>query len=78
MWRVLTLAPKPGSFEMRVPIKKEWRGLRDEELKKVSGFEDIEFVHNTGFIGGAWSLETVLKMAEMSLADHQALLKKNE
>jgi len=27
-------------------------------------------VHAAGFIGGAWSLETVIKIAEDSLKDH--------
>lgn len=78
MWRIITVPPQPGSFEMRVPLKKEWRGLRETELKTVSGFTDIDFVHNSGFIGGAWSLETVIKMAEESLEQHAALLKKTE
>lgn len=38
---------------MRVPLKKDWRGLRDKELKEISGFDDVVFVHMTGFIGGA-------------------------
>lgn len=29
--------------------------------------KDIEFVHHSGFIGGAWSLETAIKMAEISV-----------
>lgn len=29
--------------------------------------KDMEFVHHAGFIGGAWSLDTVIKMAEISM-----------
>lgn len=48
-----------------------WSGLRDEELQKVSGVHDATFVHNSGFIGGAKSLQSALRMAEMSLAAFQ-------
>ena len=42
------------------------------ELAKVSGIADAEFVHKAGFTGGAWSKESVIKMAELSLAEHKA------
>lgn len=52
-WRVSTVPPNSESFEMRIPLKEQWRGLRDTELREVSGFDDAVFVHATGFIGGA-------------------------
>jgi len=59
---------------MRVPLCKAWRGLRADELKKLSegvfAVSDLEFVHHSGFIGGAWSLESAIKMAELSLKEH--------
>ena len=67
MWRIGTVPPKLGSFDQRVSLCKEWRGKRDDELNEVSGFKDGGFVHNTGFCGGAWSKETVIKMAELSI-----------
>jgi len=36
-------------------------------LVAVSGIPDIVFVHASGFIGGAVSYESVLKMALLSL-----------
>jgi hypothetical protein len=54
---------------MRVPLAKAWRGLRAEELRKSTPYTDIEFVHHSGFIGGAWSMETVLKMGAESLKE---------
>jgi uncharacterized UPF0160 family protein len=36
-------------------------------LKKISGIEDIVFVHASGFIGGAKSYDSTLKMAKLSL-----------
>lgn len=38
-----------------------------ELLVKKSNIEDIVFVHNNGFIGGAKSYESTLKMAIDSL-----------
>lgn len=71
MYRVQTVPPKGQSFEMRVPLCKAWRGLRADDLKKISPeLEGIEFVHHAGFIGGAWKMETAVKMAELSLIEH--------
>jgi len=69
MYRVQTVPPKGSGFDMRVPLCKAWRGLRAEELKKITEFTDMEFVHHAGFIGGAWSLESAIKMAELSLRE---------
>ena len=55
---------------MRVPLKSEWCGLREKELNEISGFDDAIFVHMTGFIGGAKSQATVIRMAELSIEAH--------
>ena len=73
MWRVITVPPKPNSFEQRVPICRAWRGLRAAELAKVSGIADAEFVHMACFIGGAWSKESAIKMCELSIKEHNEL-----
>ena len=70
-WRVSTIPPTAESFDMRVPLHQDWRGLRDKELKEVSGFDDVIFVHMTGFIGGAKSQATAIKMAELSIEAHE-------
>lgn len=70
MSRVQALPLAGAGFANRVSLCAAWRGLRGEELKKVSGFDDIEFVHHAGFIGGAWSFETCVKMAKQSLEEH--------
>ena len=66
-YRVQTIPVSMGSFNYRVGIKEEWRGLRNDELVKCSNIGDIVFVHTSGFIGGAKSLESSIKMAEHSL-----------
>lgn len=56
------------SFELRTPLKAAWRGIPDlNQLKEVSQIQDIVFCHNSGFIGGAQSLESSVLMAELSL-----------
>mmetsp|Transcript_2655 Transcript_2655/g.1869 ORF Transcript_2655/g.1869 Transcript_2655/m.1869 type:complete len:156 (+) Transcript_2655:717-1184(+) len=61
--------PGKASFSSRAPLSKAWRGLRNEELAKISGIDDIIFVHHAGFIGGAKSLQSAVKMGEISLAE---------
>ena len=51
-WRVQAVPVSPESFESRKALPEAWRGLRDEELSKVSGIEGGIFVHVSGFIGG--------------------------
>lgn len=66
-FRVNTIPLTPGNFKFRKGLLEQWRGVSHEELVKISGIEDIVFVHSSGFIGGAKSYESALKMAEMSL-----------
>lgn len=67
-WRIQGVPKKEGSFELRHALKESWRGVKDEaKLKELSGLDDITFVHATGFIGGAVSFESTLKMALMSM-----------
>jgi len=68
MWRIQGVPVAPESFLLRVPLLKEWCGLRDKELEDVSGIPTITFVHANGFIGGARERDSVLKMARLSLA----------
>ena len=51
-WRVQAVPVSPESFESRKALPEAWRGLRDEELSRVSGIEGGIFVHASGFIGG--------------------------
>mmetsp|Transcript_100945 Transcript_100945/g.139286 ORF Transcript_100945/g.139286 Transcript_100945/m.139286 type:complete len:83 (+) Transcript_100945:924-1172(+) len=71
MYRVQTVPPKLGSFDMRVPLAEAWRGKRQGDLNEASGLTDGEFVHKSGFIGGAWSQESVIKMAELSIKEFE-------
>ncbi|XP_063707811.1 MYG1 protein [Culicoides brevitarsis] len=66
-WRVICVPTTPDSFVCRKFLHKDWRGIRDEELEKVSGIKGINFCHATGFIGGAKTREAALQMAVQSL-----------
>lgn len=76
--RVQTVAPKGNHFAQRVTLNKAWHGLRKQDFvgmdidsDNLSFLKDIEFVHHSGFIGGAWTLESAIKMAEMSMEEHK-------
>lgn len=66
-WRISTVPITSGSFNNRKPLPEEWRGLRDEELSEKSGVPGCVFIHAAGFIGGAKTKSSVLKLAKLSL-----------
>jgi uncharacterized UPF0160 family protein len=68
-WRIQTVPVEPGSFEDRQPLPKEWAGLSDIELQKVTGIDDAMFCHNGLFIAGAKSFESTMRMAAMALQE---------
>lgn len=77
MTRIQTVAPKGNFFGQRVTLSKAWHGLRHQELESLDEtMKDMEFVHHSGFIGGAWTLATAIKMAEISLVEHRAEVEK--
>lgn len=54
-------------YVCRVFLHKDWQGVRDEELSRVSGISDCVFCHATGFIGGNKTRAGALEMALKSL-----------
>jgi uncharacterized UPF0160 family protein len=52
----------------RKALPEPWRGIRDDELSKLSGIAGCIFVHASGFIGGNHSKEGALEMAVKSLS----------
>jgi len=67
MWRIQCVPQRSGSFENRLSLPQDWRGLRDAELEKLSGISGATFVHSGGFIGGNRTREGVLEMTEAAL-----------
>ena len=66
-WRVQAVSVSRDSFESRKALKEEWRGVRDEELDKVSGIKGCVFVHASGFIGGNKTFDGAMEMARRSI-----------
>lgn len=67
-WRVQAINNK-DSFSLRRGLKQEWRGIIGLKLAEISQMVDIVFCHNTGFIGGAKTKESTIRMAKLSLID---------
>lgn len=65
-WRIQAVAAAPGSFDSRKKLPEPWRGVRDEELSKLTGVEGCIFVHAAGFIGGTKTKEGILQLASMA------------
>lgn len=66
-WRIRAVSRSAEGFELRKPLPEAWRGVRDEELDKVSGIPGCIFVHASGFIGGNKTYEGALAMAQKAL-----------
>ena len=66
-WRIQCVPVSKDSFESRKPMPEVWRGMRDQELDKISGIDGGVFVHAAGFIGGNKTFEGAKAMALRSL-----------
>jgi uncharacterized UPF0160 family protein len=67
MWRVQCVTVEGKQFENRLSLPKEWRGVRDEDLVKVTKIPGSRFCHAAGFIGGNDTYEGALAMAKEAL-----------
>ncbi len=54
-------------FTPRVPLKKEWGGLKNEALQSVSGIKTARFCHKNLFLFTADTEEDALKAIELSV-----------
>lgn len=66
-WRIRAVSVEAGSFENRKDLPDAWKGVRDEELSKVSGIPGGIFIHASGFIGGNKTFDGALQMAQKAL-----------
>lgn len=67
MWRVQAVTVEGSGFTNRLGLPEAWRGVRDQDLESVTKIPGSRFVHAAGFIGGADTLEGVVKMAQEAL-----------
>ncbi|KDN52628.1 metal-dependent protein hydrolase [Tilletiaria anomala UBC 951] len=66
-WRVQAVPESPSSFASRKALPEPWRGIRDDDLSKLSGVPGCIFVHQSGFIGGNQTRAGALEMASKAL-----------
>lgn len=66
-WRVQCVPAGPNTFQNRLSLLEEWRGLRDDALSELSGIPECIFVHAGGFIGGNKTQSGALEMARRTL-----------
>lgn len=61
-----TVPTKYKGFKSKVSFKKDWAGLRDQELQQVSGITTARFCHRSLFLATADTLEDALKLVYLS------------
>jgi len=67
-WYCRTVPPEPNSFGQRLSLPESWRGLQDEAFSRAAGIPDGVFCHPSGFIGGARSRASAIRLAEQAIA----------
>lgn len=70
MYRVQAVPGGKTGFSNRIGLHHDWKGLREDQLKEVTGLKSVRFVHHGAFIGGADDLEDVIQMAVLSMEAH--------
>jgi uncharacterized UPF0160 family protein len=66
-WCSTAISLNDHCMELRKPFPQEWRGKRGDELKKLTGISDAEFVHVSGFISFFLFKESAIKATEISI-----------
>ena len=70
-YRIRTVSTQKGSFAFRLGLPEAWRGLRDEALQRVSGYQGMSFVHKSGFLGGTQDRDTALAVVARIVEDFE-------
>jgi uncharacterized UPF0160 family protein len=61
----IQMVPVSGeTTDLKVHLPEEWYGKSVEELRTISGIDDLTFCHATGFLASTLSLEGALKVAQ--------------
>jgi len=67
LWGVRAVRENPKTFRNRRNFPKNWGGLRNEELQKITNVSDAVFCHKGLFLAVAKSKEGAIKLAELAL-----------
>ena len=65
-WMAINVEKDKDTYETKVSFPKEWAGLRDEELAKVSGIADALFCHKNLYLFAAGSKESAIEAARLA------------
>ncbi len=66
---IQTVRRSDGGYGDVKQLPESWAGKRDAELCAVAGVDDAVFCHSDRFIAGARSKESIMRMAELALAE---------
>jgi len=66
---IQTVRRRDGGYGDVKQLPRSWTGKRDRELCEVTGVKDAVFCHSDRFIAAAESLEGIMKLAELALAE---------
>ncbi len=64
-----TVRKKGGGLEARRDLPKTWAGKRGKSLGEIVGVDDAIFCHPGRFIAGAKSFDSIMKMAQIAVAE---------
>ena len=67
LWGIRAVRESSKTFKNRKDFPKNWAGLRDEELQKVTSVAAAVFCHKGLFLAVAKSKEGAIKLAELAL-----------
>ncbi len=67
-WVLMSVRDDWGTFTNRKDMPKEWAGLRDEELEKISGIPGALFCHRGVWLATAKTKESAIALAQKALA----------
>lgn len=68
-WGVKAIREDLKSFKNRKDFPASWSGLKDEELRKITGVSDAVFCHRALFLAVAKSKEGATRLAELALLE---------
>ncbi|MCX7710575.1 MAG: MYG1 family protein [Clostridia bacterium] len=71
---IQTIRRNDGMRGDRKKLPEAWAGKRDEELGNVIGIDDAIFCHSARFIAGAGSMESIMKMADIAIAEPEEVI----
>lgn len=64
-----------GKTGHKIDLPKSWHGAAAEDLKKITGVDDINFCHASGFMCTVASLEGAKKLAQIATQQHEERMK---